>query len=187
MGVVRMPESVMPLCAITTRYDDALDWSVETFAAAGFQVRRKSELFAFDMTNYYQAEMGNDLKKQIFAFEPLRDPQQLADWKLLTNQWELDFKAQNSYPEDRPLNLDSGYLTLAKFVLATTKDRDHRLYLRDGIFAEVTMSFTGGSWKMHPWTYPDYQTEPAMNFLNAAREELKALFKEARRAESEKR
>lgn len=182
MGAIRTPESVLPLCAITTRYPEALDWSVATFAAAGFGVCMKSERFAFDMTNYYEAEMGGDLIKQIFAFEPLRDPQELADWKLLTNQWEIDFKAANTYPEDRPVNLDSGYLTLAKFVLATTKDRDHRLYLRDGIFAEVTMSYSGGRWRTHPWTYPDYQTEPAMNFLNAAREELKSQFRAVAKA-----
>ncbi|MEZ6088872.1 MAG: DUF4416 family protein [Pirellulaceae bacterium] len=181
MGAIRTPDDVMPLCAITSRYDEAFAWALQRFAAAGFIVRRQSDRFPFDMTNYYQAEMGDDLLKEIFVFEPLRDPWQLADWKRMTNEWETEFKSANSFPEDRPLNLDPGYLTLAKFVLATTKDRDHRLYLRDGIFAEVTMSFTAGQWKSHPWTYPDYQLPVAQSFLVQARESLKELFREQAR------
>ena len=36
----------------------------------------------------------------------------------------------------RRVNLDAGYLCLAKLVLASTKDHAHRIYLRDGIYAE---------------------------------------------------
>jgi hypothetical protein len=53
------------------------------------------------------------------------------------------------WPEPRPLNLDPGYLTEAKLVLATTKDRNHRLYLDRGIFAEVTLCYQrgGSGWR----------------------------------------
>ena len=177
MGTVRAAESVMPLCAITTRYDHAFDWAVERYAAIGWDVALASETFAFDMTDYYQAEMGEDLKKSILVFRPLHDPAELAEWKLQSNQWEEEFKSTTGLLEARPLNLDPGYLTLAKFVLATTKDRDHRLYLRDGIFAEVTMSYAGKKWNAHRWTYPDYQTSPATSFLDSAREKLKELYR----------
>jgi len=178
MGAVKLVEPVMPLCAVTSRYEDAFDWTAQSYASIGWQVALASEVFAFDMTNYYEAEMGENLKKQILVFQPLGDPAALTSWKHQSNTWEQDFKTATGFPEDRPLNLDPGYLTLAKFVLATTKDRDHRMYLRDGIFAEVTMSYSGRQWNSHRWTYPDYQTEPAVRFLVLAREKLKELYRE---------
>ena len=37
--------------------------------------------------------------------------------------------AEAGHAEPRPLNLDPGYLTPAKLVLASTKDHAHRIYL----------------------------------------------------------
>ena len=103
--------------------------------------------------------MGADLRKCFFAFERLIDPADLVDVKHQTNAWEGEYQQQSDWPEERPLNLDPGYLTEAKLVLATTKDRDHRLYLDRGIFAEGTLFFHHGKWETRPWTYPDYQRE----------------------------
>ena len=36
-------------------------------------------------------------------------------------------------------------MTLGKFMLATTKDQAHRIDLRDGIYAEVTLRFQAGA------------------------------------------
>lgn len=179
MGDVRSPDQVLRICAITTRYREALDWALEKYQAAGLQIALQSETFAFDMTTYYNAEMGEDLRKTLVAFAPLADPSELADWKIQSNGWEQQYIDATDFEQARPLNLDPGYVTLAKLVLATTKDRDHRVYLRDGMLAEVTMSFSRGDWKSHPWTYPDYQIPISQEFLNAAREKLKELFRAA--------
>ena len=72
------------------------------------------------------------------------------------------------------MNLDPGYLVLGKFVLATTKDQAHRLYLRDGIFAEVTLHFQAGAYRPWPWTYADFRIEEVIGFLGAARNYYKA-------------
>ena len=40
-----------------------------------------------------------------------------------------EYAALSRHPEPRPLNLDPGYLTPAKLVLASTKDHAHRIYL----------------------------------------------------------
>ena len=97
----------------------------------------------------------------------------LPEWKLASNQWEIDYQQLGRHPEPRPLNLDPGYLTEAKLVLATTKDRDHRLYLSRGIFAEVTLHFHRGTWEARPWTYPDYQRADYHEFFLRCREYLR--------------
>src|SRR5262249_9136900 len=74
-----------------------------------------------------------------------------------------------AYSEPRPLNLDPGYLVLGKFLLATTKDQSHRVYLRDGIFAEVTLRYHAGRFEPWPWTYADYRQPQVHEFLQQAR------------------
>jgi hypothetical protein len=70
------------------------------------------------------------------------------------------------------LNLDPGYLTAAKLVLASTKDHAHRIYLRGGVYAEVTLNFRAGQWQMLPWTYPDYRRDDYQSFFTTCRELL---------------
>jgi len=70
----------------------------------------------------------------------------------------------------RPLNLDPGYLTEAKLVLASTKDHAHRIYLGRGIYAEVTLHYQNGRWQSHDWTYPDFQRPDYHLFFSQCRD-----------------
>jgi hypothetical protein len=118
--------------------------------------------------------MGDQLLKQFVAFEPdCFEPSELARCKLESNQWELEYAGLQRHPEPRPLNLDPGYLTEAKLVLATTKDRDHRIYLHDGIYAEVTLNWVHGGWVNQRWTYPDYQRADFQEFFTKCRDYLR--------------
>jgi hypothetical protein len=69
----------------------------------------------------------------------------------------------------RLVNIDPGYLSMTKLVLASTKNREHRIYLRDGIYAEVTLAFRDQTWMRMPWTYADYQRSEVLEFLTLAR------------------
>lgn len=168
------PKPVLIICAIFSRYDDAFLWSCDRLKKHFGAIALQSEAFDHRETTYYEKEMGPDLKKWFVAFVSLADSANLADWKLSTNALEAEFAALGKFPEKRPVNIDSGYLTEAKLVLATTKDRDHRLYLRDGIFAEVTLHYQAGQWKSHPWTYPDYQRADFHTFFKHCRDYLRA-------------
>jgi len=117
----------------------------------------ESELWPFDRTDYYEAQMGPGLQRQFLSFARLIRPDALAEIKCRTNRLEqqiADDCQPLGYP--RPVNIDPGYLDLAKLVLATTKDRSHRVYLGEGIYAEVTLHYADGAWRPWPWTYPDY-------------------------------
>ena len=114
--------------------------------------------------------MGTELRKQIVAFHRLVAPDCLPDVKRLTNALEQELAESGTYPEARPLNLDPGLLVLGKFLLATTKDQQHRIYLRDGIYAEVTLRFQAGAWEPWPWTYADYREPFVRAWLLEARQ-----------------
>lgn len=132
-------------------------------------VDSKSEPFDFTFTDYYKEEMGDDLLKQFYSFEKLIPPDGLADIKNATISIETDF----SIKDRRTVNLDPGYLEESKLVLASTKNFSHRIYLRDNIWAEVTMRYEKGEFVTHPWTYPDYSQRLAIEFLKEVREKYK--------------
>ena len=169
MGTTSPPHPVLLLVAVSSRYDAALQWAQEKVAAEFGALGAMSPAFDFTETDYYTATMGTDLKKQFLVPAQAIDPGRLAAIKRLTNQWEIDYAAAANHPEPRPLNLDPGYLTLAKLVLASTKDHAHRIYLADGIYAEVTLCYRAKQWQPLDWTYPDYRRADFQEFFSECR------------------
>jgi hypothetical protein len=172
MGQIHVPMPVLLVVAATSRHTAALEWAREHLAAAQGPIALVSEAFDFTETDYYTATMGAGLKKQFFAFERLIDPAALAGIKVATNEWEAQYAALGLHPELRPLNLDPGYITPAKLVLASTKDHAHRIYLSDGIYAEVTLNYRQLKWQPLAWTYPDYRRADYQAFFTQCREWL---------------
>jgi len=130
----------------------------------------ESALMPWELTDYYSRELGENLGRKFLGFERLIDPERLAEIKLFTNQLEGQFSEGGA----RRINLDPGYLDSTKLVLATTKNRDHRIYIGQGVFAEVTLHFRGKSFQASEWTYPDYATPEYIAIFN----QIRALYRQ---------
>ncbi len=174
MGSIHAPAPALLITAISSRYETALEWARQAIASQYGPPALTSEAFDFTETDYYCSTMGDGLNKQFIACERLIDPGELAAIKCQSNEWEAEYAAIGQHPEPRPLNLDPGYITPAKLVLASTKDHAHRLYLRDGIYAEVTLAFRAKRWQPLEWTYPDYRRDDFQQFFSACRDYLLA-------------
>jgi hypothetical protein len=124
-----------------------------------------SEVLPFNRTKYYEKEMGWPLSRRFISFERLITPESIADIKLITNELE---KAHLDN-EHRKINIDPGYLTLERLVLATGKNYSHRIYLRKGIYADLTLVFHDGTFRPLSWTYPDYAEEKVIALFNKLR------------------
>lgn len=179
MGQIKKPLPVLLFIAAFSRDERALALGRAAAEEHFGPIRSESApYFVDDYTGYYQSQMGSALVKRFWSFEHLIDPGELADIKRETNLWEdraaerlrAEFPSE-LFPE-RPLNLDPGYIDLGKFVLASTKDHGHRIYLRDGIFAEITLSYSQKRWQALPWTYADYKNEANQVFLTDCRNYL---------------
>jgi hypothetical protein len=131
-----------------------------------------SPIISFDFTDYYTRTMGSNLSRCFYLYPPPFDRARLAEMKLRTNALERTAADSLHLGVERPLNLDPGYLTPSKLVLASTKDHAHRIYLRDGIYAEVTLHYRNKSYQPWPWTFPDYRSERYIEFFNKARKDL---------------
>lgn len=126
----------------------------------------RSPDFEFTFTDYYSGEMGPDLQKRFCSFERLVMPEDLPDLKKASMEIESGFAISGT----RTVNIDPGYLEESKLVLASTKNFSHRIYLRNDIWAEVTLRFVRGEFVKHEWTYPDYSQKLAIQFLKSVRE-----------------
>ncbi len=174
MGNINQPKPAMPIIAVCSRYDEALAWAERQAIEQFGPLDEKSPAFEFTETDYYEASMGTGLKKQFLTFQDRIDPGSLPEIKRRTNDWERQYAADHRHEEPRPLNLDPGYLTLAKLVLASTKDHAHRIYLQDGIYAEVTLNYRSGGWKFFDWTFPDYRRSDYQEFFSRCRQNLRS-------------
>jgi hypothetical protein len=119
----------------------------------------------WDYSGYYRDELGWPLSRQFFFFKNPINPESLADIKIRTNEIEESFSSD----EKRRINLDPGYLTLSKVVLASTKNYAHRIYLRKGIYGEITLYYQGGRFKPYLFTYRDYQGKSCLDIFTQAR------------------
>lgn len=170
MGEPAPARSVPLICGMIGVDAEILVEARETLADAFGPIDFESEIFPFDFTEYYREEMGSRLLRQLVCFKEPIDPASLADIKNRTNAFEKSFAAAGDGSAARRVNIDPGYVTPAKLVLATTKDFSHRVYLRDGIYAEVTLGFAKEGRRNLPWTYPDFASGRYDAFLLAVRE-----------------
>ena len=137
----------------------------------------------FDQTDYYRRETGPEIRRFFVSFMRLVDPAQLPRIKRTTNDIEATLaRAYRATGPPRPINLDPGYVAPDKLVLATTKNRAHRIYLDAGIYAEVTLRYENRQWRAWPWTYPDYAAETYHAFFIAVRHTLHEQLRRETRA-----
>lgn len=123
----------------------------------------------FDRTRYYEKEMGWPLHRRFITFKGLICPEELPSKKLTTNKIEKSY----SNDEKRRINIDPGYISLERLILATGKNYTHRIYLSKGIYADLTLVFHKGSFSPLEWTYRDYSDPGVIKFFNDQREKYK--------------
>ena len=128
----------------------------------------------FNLTNYYEKEMGPNIWKQLLSFKNIIKPDDIAGIKIKTNALENKMPSALKSNMSRPVNLDPGYVNLSKVVLLTTKDYSHRIYVRNGIYGEIALEFKNPAkgtkgFQPLPMTYRDYKTQPYLDFFNKMR------------------
>jgi len=128
-----------------------------------------SEALLFDRTRYYAREMGWPLYRRFIAFKDLVRPDKIVDIKLKTNALE----ERHLQDGKRQINIDPGYISLERLVLATGKNYTHRIYLSKGIYADLTLIFHRGTFRALEWTYRDYAAPEVISCFNELRQRYK--------------
>lgn len=144
-------------------YEEAVRVLTEEFG----EIDDRSEVFSFsrEFSTYYDEEIGGEGMRVIFSFRDLVSPDRQADIKIFTNELE----ARLSVNGKRQINLDPGFISHGRLMLATTKAAGFRIPLHSGIYTELTLFWAKGEWHKLPWSYRDYQSVRVQNFLTRVR------------------
>jgi hypothetical protein len=157
------------ICGVIYKEEGLYGEVKERLAGEWGRVDSESAAFPFDLTDYYEAEMGPRLVRRFMSFEGLVAPQSLPGTKLLAIEIEESIKREQGRP-GRPVNIDPGYLSASALVMATAKDFAHRIPLARGIYAHLEFLFTKTGSRALDWTYPDLRREPPQDYFRGVRE-----------------
>ena len=169
MGEILSPKPVKLFIAVTYQHDAHYQ---EVLSQLKERFGNVEQLIKYDFTaftDYYNSEMGNHLYKVIMSFETLISKEKTASLKHYSNEIESQSANKKEYPMKRAVNIDPGYLTEAKVILLTTKNFAHRIYIGNGIFAEITLTYRKNSYTFNNWTYPDYKSQKVISYFNDVR------------------
>jgi len=173
MSAPKIPEPARLVISALTPHDDLVQPISIRLAEELGPVQEQIGPIQFNYTDYYDREMGPGIFRWLLSFAQLVDKSSLASIKLLTNGVEQSYTERGK----RKINLDPALLSLGNFVLATGKDNAHRIYLNEGIFADLTLVFRGGTYRPLDWTYPDYADPTLIDILNRIRDDYKSCLR----------
>jgi hypothetical protein len=172
MGEIKTPEPVLLFVSTLYCSADKFNDSKEILEKHFGDIVLLSPSLPWNYSSYYRDEIGWPLFRQIIFFKNFIDSGLLSDIKLKTNEIESTLSVNGK----RSINLDPGYLTLSKVVLASTKNYAHRLYLGKGIYGEITLIYRDDTYHPHLYTYRDYQDKTHIDIFMNARAMLKKML-----------
>lgn len=127
-----------------------------------------SEKSKFKYTNYYTSEMGEGLNRVFIFFKEKQEKNALIKIKKFSDLLENEFLVNLK----RTINIDPGFFSKENIILATNKGFTHRVYLDDGVYADLTLYYKGHSYKFLDWTFSEYKSEEIINMFNSLRHNL---------------
>lgn len=171
------PDEVKLISSLFSPERPCIDQAIERLKEIYGPVEWESPELFFDRTTYYAREMGWPLHRRFVSFKRLVPPEGLVEIKLTTNRIEAE------YAEDgkRRINIDPGIISAERLVLATGKNYIHRIYLGQGIYADLTLIFVKGSYRSLDWTYRDYADPEMVQYFNDIRAAYREQLRERKR------
>lgn len=155
------------LSSLEERREELISLLEENFGP----VSEVSETKDFPYTDYYDQEMSGHPVRYLIMFENLINPGELANIKTRTNELEKNFANEAG----RRINIDPGILSLHNLILATCKNRSHRIPLAKGVYGEVTLIYQDKDFQKLPWTYADYAADDIRKILKDFRLKYKEI------------
>ncbi|NPA52544.1 MAG: DUF4416 family protein [Aquificae bacterium] len=123
----------------------------------------QTEIFSLPYSKYYEKEMGKNLLKKFVVLDKLIQKEEMANLK----KFSIDLENHHRINGNRTVNIDPIYLEEFQVVVATSKYRGSRIYLCDGVYADLELLYYNGSFQPMVWTYLDYKK--FVPFFNSVR------------------
>lgn len=169
MGKPGLPETALLFTGALFQDPEYFIQAKESLCRSFGEIIFESPPLKWDYSDYYAEELGLPITRKFLFFRELIDASRLPDIKLRTNEIEGQYAQEGK----RTINIDPGCMTLAKVVLASTKNYSHRIYMGRGIYAEVTLVYRDGGYQPHLFTYRDFASDAVRGIFQEARGLLK--------------
>ncbi len=147
------PEPVKLFCGILYSDKKLFEKAADKLTRMYGNIDHKSKTFPFEITDYYNSEMGKLIFRIFLSYEKLINPGNLAQIKIECNQIENELAISGK----RRVNLDPGYLDYDKVVLASAKYNAQKIYLDQGIYADPTLFYRKGKFVPSDFAFPDFK------------------------------
>jgi hypothetical protein len=150
-----------PLITILFNTDENYNLAINKLIQTFGQIKTKSHIYNFTFSNYYEKEMGKNLKKQILIFKKQINKLDLIKIKQQTTEIEKQLATNNN----RNVNLDPGYLSEKEFVLASNKPKSWKQKLDETTHAHTILTFNNNQIKQFHHTFPEFKDKEIRAFL----------------------
>jgi len=118
----------------------------------------------------YTEEMGERLQRRFYSFEKMVERDRLPEIKALCHKIEKQFGDLVRDYAFRTVNIDPGILTPDNVVMASHREFNHRIYLGEGVFGELTLVYSRGRFVRLAWTPAEFCEGEAIDFFLRVRE-----------------
>jgi len=161
MIIRNFPQKVKFMCGFIYQIEKFYNKTVTIMKEKFGPIDYETDVFPFRLTRYYNEEMGTPLYRRFVSFKNLRNSESFVKIKLHC----INIEKKMSVRGRRKINIDPGYINMARLILFTTKDFSHRIHMGKGIYAEVTLRYIKGEFEDFDWTYPDYKSDQCKQFF----------------------
>jgi len=163
---------VLRLCSCLTAVPELLAEVRSELVEHFGEIVLSSPAFAFDISDYYEPEMGRGLQRHWYCFGELCGAESLPESRLASGKLEERFFVKGR----RRVNLDPGYLDLGKLVLASVKEAPDKIYMGRGVWAHTCLRYRFGRFVAPDHSFPDFRDGRFDAFMLEARGRYKALL-----------
>jgi len=173
MARLQKPPGGRLIISIIYSYMDGLSDALKMLERHFGRVQYETTEIPFT-SDQYSEEMGHNLQRRFFSFERLVERDDLVKAKSICSKLEKQFGDHIDDFTFRTVNLDPGILTSDNLVMSSCREFNHRIYLYDGVFAELTLVYARNRFVRLPWTLPDFYHDEAIAFFDRVRETFEA-------------
>lgn len=123
----------------------------------------------------YSEEMGDQLLRRFYSFEKMTDRDRLPEAKAACFKIEKQFGDMVHDYAFRTVNIDPCIMTPENVVMASHREYNHRVYLGQGVFAELVLVYSRGRFVRLPWTNKDFCQGEAIEFFVRVRDSFEMV------------
>jgi len=150
--MIMKQELAKPIVAVLTGDKELLSDVIALLEKHFGSCDYKGSWHSFTQSDYYEEEMGKDLKRCIISFENLKPAYTADEFK----GWAEEVEKQFTSDEKRRVNIDPGYVDNLKTVLVSGKCGGHKICSSPGVFVDYILWYNKG-WQPFPWSFPDFK------------------------------